>query len=348
MPPGWPGQQPLPPVPYPPPAPPNQPPPPYPGYPPGGYGYIYPGVPALIPPGVIPLRPLLLIDIFNGAVAYVRANPKATLGLTTVIVMITTVLGFVFNLLMTTTDGSIQELAGAATGAIAALLATTLLSGMLTVIVARSVTGVRITAAEAWQRVRGRMATLVGLTLLEVLAAVLLAGAVVLVIGGVARSAGGVVAALIGVPVVLAALAAFAYLATTLAMAPMAVVLEHKNIPDAIRRSLALARGRFWRLFGTLLLAGMVAVVIAGAISVPFDIAGSVVSLGSGPRTPTLGGTMVATIGQAISQILITPFLAGVITLLYTDARIRSEAFDFTLLSVRAGGADADGVWLSR
>ena len=70
---------------------------PPPGYPPPGYpppGYAPPGyAPAAgyaawpLKPGVIPLRPLSLSDIFNGAVAYVRANPKASLGLTTVVVV---------------------------------------------------------------------------------------------------------------------------------------------------------------------------------------------------------------------------------------------------------------------
>lgn len=58
------------------------------GYPPPGYppqqGYAPPGV---IKPGVIPLRPLGLSDIFNGAVNYIRRNPKATLGLTAIVVV---------------------------------------------------------------------------------------------------------------------------------------------------------------------------------------------------------------------------------------------------------------------
>ncbi|GFG62508.1 hypothetical protein MMUR_66440 [Mycolicibacterium murale] len=90
--PGWPPpirpypQQPYPQQGYPPPGYPHQ------GYPPPGYphqgypppGYPPPGYPTLPPvalqPGVIPLRPLTLGDIFNGAVRYVRVNPKATLG----------------------------------------------------------------------------------------------------------------------------------------------------------------------------------------------------------------------------------------------------------------------------
>ena len=54
-----------------------------PGYPPPGYrppgypGYPgYPQQPMALQPGVIPLRPLTLGDIFNGAIRYIRANPR--------------------------------------------------------------------------------------------------------------------------------------------------------------------------------------------------------------------------------------------------------------------------------
>ena len=65
-----------------------------PGYgPPPGSQYgpppLVPGmVPGAVKPGIIPLRPLTLSDIFNGAVGYIRANPKATLGLTAMVVVI--------------------------------------------------------------------------------------------------------------------------------------------------------------------------------------------------------------------------------------------------------------------
>ena len=356
-PPGWPGQQPTSPYPYgqpypPPPAVsyPGYPGYPPPGYPPPGYGYPPPGYPPpgypAWKPGVIPLRPLTLTDIFNGSVAYVRANPKPTLGLTTVIILITTVIGFVVTLLMSSTDGTLQAVAGAATAGLASLVATVVLSGMLAVIVARSVLGSPITAAQAWQRVRPLMPALIGLTLLEIVAAAVVVAAIVLAIIGITHAGGGVIATLIGIPLVLLGIAALAYLRTALSLAPVAIVLERKNIPDSIRRSLALVRGRFWRILGILLLAGVVAGFVAGAISVPFGIAGNVITLGAGHQTQTIGGTMVATIGQAIGQIIITPFLAGVTTLLYVDARIRSEAFDFTLMA--PGSADADSLWLGR
>jgi len=83
---------------YPPPGyvPPGYPPPGYapPGYGPPGYG---PPVAPALKPGVIPLRPLNLSDIFNGAVAYIRANPKATLGLTTVVVVVAQLLALILS-----------------------------------------------------------------------------------------------------------------------------------------------------------------------------------------------------------------------------------------------------------
>jgi hypothetical protein len=148
--------------------------------------------------------------------------------------------------------------------------------------------------------------------------------------------------------VVLLLIAALAALFTLLSLAPMAIVLERKSVTASITRSVALARPQFWRIFGIRLLASIVAVVVAGAVSVPFDILGQVVSAGGGPEAPSLLRMTIMTIGQAIGQIITTPFTAGVVVLLYVDARIRAEAFDFVLQSAPARGADADTLWLAR
>ena len=53
-----------------------------------------------------------------------------------------------------------------------------------------------------------------------------------------------------------------------------------------------------------------------------------------------------------IGQILVLPFVAGVTVLLYTDRRIRAEAFDLVLRTGAAGGqqygASTDGLWLTQ
>lgn len=153
---------------------------PPPGYgPPLGYGP--PVAPGAVKPGIIPLRPLTLSDIFNGAVGYIRANPKATLGLTAMVVVTLQIISLVALFGPMTAFGDIvtgepDELTGAVVGGwsasfgaslLVSWLAGVLLSGMLTVIVGRAVFGSPITVGEAWAKVRGRLLALFGLALLE-------------------------------------------------------------------------------------------------------------------------------------------------------------------------------------
>ena len=179
-PPGYPGYPPPGYQGYPPPGYQAYPPPGYPGYPPHGYPPGYVAAPPALKPGVIPLRPLSLTDILNGAVAYIRANPKATLGLTTVVVVIAQIIGLILQVGPLAAAGELGVLKGeeastaAALGSsasglasgITTLLSSIVLSGMLTVIVGRAVFGATITIGEAWQRVRGRLLALIGYTLL--------------------------------------------------------------------------------------------------------------------------------------------------------------------------------------
>lgn len=323
-----------------------------PGYPPNLYRIHpsngYPGYPSAPPwkPGVIPLRPLSLSDIFNGAVGYVRANPKAALGLTTAIVLITTTIGVASGLAITQVNGDASTVAGLIAGGAGALLATTLLSGMLTVIMARAVLGVPINVGEAWRRVRGRLPALIALTLLEIAGAAMMIATGAAVIYGIARAGSGAIAALIGIPLVLVLIAALTYLYAALALAPVAIVLENKGVLAAVRRSIALCRSRFWRILGFLMLAGLVARLVSGAIEVPFALAGQLMTAGTSSAPQTIAGTAIATVGQAIGGIITIPFVAGVVALLYVDARIRSEAFDFVLLNTQP--VDADRVWLQQ
>lgn len=354
-PPNWPGQPPFGPPGYPPPV--GYPPPGYGVYPPPGYGgYPPPGYPPPAPsfswgwkPGVIPLHPLPLSEIFSGAAGYIRANPKATVGLTAVIVTITSILTLLLGFVAPSDGDNLGAVMGALIGAAPTALATILLSGMLTVVVARAVFGSAITIGEAWDRVRGRLVALIGLSVLQVGAAVLLTGGAILTIVGVARAANGVVAALVGIPLVLLLIAALAYLFTVLAFAPVAIVLERKPVLAAIERSFALVRHRFWRILGIRVLAGLITAILAGLASLPFSVIGEVLSIGV--QGPTVLGTAFTTIGQAIGQMITAPFSAGVVVLLYVDARIRSEAFDVALRSGAARGPAAaaftDDIWLT-
>jgi len=370
--------------------PPGYPPPGYPGYPPPGYqgyapgysgypgypppGYPPPGYPPLgygaarqaLKPGVIALRPLTLTDILNGAVAYIRANPKATLGLTAVVVVIAQVISLLLQVGPLAATGELGVLRGeeastaAALGSSASgvasglttLMSSILLSGMLTVIVGRAVFGAGISIGEAWQRVRGRLLALIGFTLILLVGLVVVIFVVVFLVVMVATVSGAAAIAL-AIPLGLGSIALLVYLWTVLSFAPPLIVLERLGVFAAIPRSVKLIKNDFWRVLGIRLLATIVATVVAGAVSIPFSVTGQLLLLGSESTNTTLIALGLVAIGGAIGQIITAPFSAGVVVLLYTDRRIRAEAFDLVLqtgAAVAPGGApdSTDHLWLTR
>jgi hypothetical protein len=238
-------------------------------------------------------------------------------------------------------------------GALATGLSSILLSGMLTVVVGRAVFGANITISEAWQRLRPRLWALIGFTALEAIGAVVLCAVVVGIIVGVAVAANGAAAAVVGVPLVLGLLAALIYLGTMLAFTPSLIVLERLEIFPAIARSFKLVRGDFWRVFGIRLLAVIVAEVVATAVAVPFSFGGQILLMSASSTVAALIALVLIAIGGAIAQIITAPFSAGVVVLLYTDRRIRAEAFDLVLQTGAAWGPGAppdstDHLWLTR
>ena len=355
-------------------APPGYPPPyaPSPGYPPPGYapypGYPPAGPPPALKPGVIPLRPLGLSDIFNAAFSYIRVNPRATLGLTTIVVVVTQIIVLILTtvvplIIYGQADISRVEDDGSASGLVAMLLSLVaagltsglsgvVLSGMLTVVVGRAVFGAHITIREAWDRVRGRLLALLGLILLEGVGAALLM-TVGIVVFAVALAISPVLGVLAAIVVVVAGIAAFIYLWTILSFAPVLIVLERLPVFGAIGRSFALVRGSFWRVFGIRALAVLVAGLVSSAVSVPFAIGGEVLGIAADSVGAALGAAVLTAVGGAIGQIITAPFTAGVVVLLYTDRRIRAEAFDLVLQTGAGSGAgdsaDAtDHLWLIR
>ena len=124
-----------------------------------------------------------------------------------------------------------------------------------------------------------------------------------------------------------------------LSFAPSIIVLERLGIAAAVSRSFKLVRSDFWRVLGIRLLGGIVAAVVAGAVAVPFSFGGQILLVSA-------SSTMAAfdSAGPAVyrrrnrSDHHRTVFSAGVVVLLYTDRRIRAEAFDLVLQTGAASG----------
>lgn len=301
-------------------------------------------------PGIIPLRPLSVGEILNGAVSYIRAHPKVTLGLAVVVIAITQLVQVPAQFFLLDNLGALgdpanpapspEDIGGAVAGSFAGILlssgiafvAGTILTGMLIVVVNQSVLGRPITLGETWDAAKSRLPGLIGLSIIIVLIiiAVFLVCAAPAVVAGVAGAPSGATVAL-GILGGLAAIVLVIYLYVALALAGPAYMLERTDVVAALSRSRRLVGPQWWRIFGILLLTALIAGVLAAIISVPFGFAGgsSGFALGQDPETigqASLLSLILAAIGTIIAGTITAPFTAGVTGLLYMDQRMRREA----------------------
>jgi len=309
-------------------------------------------------PGVIPLRPLGVGELLDGAISAIRAQPALMLGLSAVVAVITQLLTVPLTWLLLRDAGDVafsvdepadpgEEFSFAASAlsasgiqVVVTLVASLLLTGILTVAVSRAVLGERIGAAAAWERVRPRVPALLGVTLTVIL--VELAVLVVSVGPGVvlavtsAPTVATVLAFVVGIPL---GLAAAVYLYVAFALAPVTVVLERQPVVGSLRRSRALVTGAWWRTFGILVLVNVIAQLLAGVLSVPFTVLTFLVSFATqdGGMNPYEALPLVVTsLGTIVASAVTWPFTAVSTALLYVDRRIRREALDIEL--ARAAG----------
>jgi hypothetical protein len=323
--------------------------------PPPGWGSPRPAQPQ---PGVVPLRPLGLGELLDGAVGLIRRYPRPVLGLSAALSILVTVLNVTlvvtafrpllsfdastFDNSTTASRDSVDGfLGGTALGGIGSsvvsVLAAIVLTGVLTAIAGKGVLGESMTLGQAWAEVRPVLGRLIGLALLTGLLVygTFGAGLAVAVLLGVLLGTGGVV---VGVLLGLAAVCAAVYLYCRLALAPCAVVLERAGVRLGLRRSGILVRRSWWRVFGVLLLALVVASFVAQVVQVPFLLFG-VAPIGLRGAGLTHGTTrllILSYIGGGIAQTVTAPFTAGVRALLYVDRRMRAEGLDVALSAAAA------------
>jgi hypothetical protein len=315
-----------------------------------------PGWPPMAPkPGVIPLRPLGVGEILDGAISYIRANPGVTLGLSAVVITLTQLIQvpvqylYVDSLASVTSgpaEPTLDEVADVVGGGLTSgviggfvtFIAVTLLTGMLIVVLSRAVVGRHATAAEAWAAVKPRLPGLLGVTFLTglALAACALVGFLPLVLAVLADAPGALVAAL-GLLFVPLAVCVAIWLGISWSMVAPAYVLEGIPAMAAFGRSMRLVRGQWWRVFGILLLGAVISGAISVAVALPFTLAGGVLAGSAGDATgSTVLVLVVSSIGAIVASTITSPFSAGVTGLLYFDQRIRREALDIELARAAA------------
>ena len=330
------------------------------GYGPGSNGaanfYVY-------KPGIIPLRPLSIGDIYQGAFAAIKTNARTMFGFTAALLGVVLVISIatnyaIINLVLpnylspsspyaavfTSLSGSFSQLGGS----LLQVLATVLLSGLIVVAVSRSVLGRVASSKEVWERTKSKFLPLIGLNIITSIISGLMMIIGIVVFFVLLASAASTAktdreflqdlgVSLVGLLIlmVISALVS-SYLSIKFSVASPAMVLENLGVFAAIGRSWSLTRGNFWRLLGinilTTIITSMVAGIfggIASALSVIFVVVGS-----SSPEdaiTSINTAYILTMVVSTIAQLLILPFTSSVNALLYIDLRMRKEGLDVEL-----------------
>ncbi|MGC0420731.1 hypothetical protein [Embleya sp. AB8] len=308
-------------------------------------------------PGVIPLRPLSIGEILDGAFAAMRAHWKVMIGIAVVVALVTQCLEVPITWLLDqkispsdlgdhpTGDEAWRYLRDTAAVTFVPLVVATLgqiaATAMLTVLVSRAVIAKTMSAAQTWTAVRPLLPRLLGVTFATWLIPVgtlliaLLPGLALLAVG-----ADGL-GALLLLPGIIGGVVAAIYLYVCFALAGPTLMLEKQSIRRSLERSRKLVTGSWWRVCGVLLLIALIMTIVGGIIQTPFLLASdgfSALTASKPSEVPTRSfvDLLITGVGAVISAALLYPFAAGATALLYIDQRIRREALDLEL--ARAAG----------
>ncbi|MER5481033.1 hypothetical protein ABT026_29250 [Streptomyces sp. NPDC002734] len=347
----------------------NQPPPPYgppPQQPPYGGGY---GVPPQSPypyyaqqvwapqPGVVPLRPLGVGDIIKGTFS---AFGRSWLQL--LVFALLTMLGV--GLLLTVPlvllgagDTETEAPALVALFVIGGLASLLVLPGLVYVApmiaLRETVVGRKVTVSVLRERIGVRTLRVLG-TMLATACVILpfflgaVVGGVCLGVGVEQQSPGGTALAVVGFLVVCAAFVGMIWMGYRLIFAPAITVLEDLGPVASLRRSAALVKGDWWRVFGITYLMGMIVGALAYVAILACMLVMMVVTLplaasagfseGADPTWGIAAVVVMVLVGAVMAAVYFLTFaLSSYSTgLLYVDQRLRRENFAETLLASSA------------
>ena len=292
--------------------------------------------------GPLPLHPMTLSDILDGAFKLLKANAGTIVVIVSAFVVPLQLLsGFATREMLggdsfvdMLGDPSVANESTSTSSTVVSLVTSGIwyivlpfIAGAISKVVAASYLGRELRAGEALRATLRRawalFASWVLVHLLEV--AGFLVGILVLI--GVAVAGGGTAAAVIGVLLILVAgfPVLLAVMALSMAVSP-AIVVEELGPIAGIRRSWRLMRRRFWPVLGIALLSGFLANVLGQVLATVPTIIGLFVPFDS-------VGWLLFSIGGILSSLVTLPVVAIVATLVYFDARIRTEGFDLEVIA---------------
>ena len=332
----------------------------------GGWGTMPGQTPYWAPPpprpGVIPLRPLGVNDIFEGAISTIRVHWRTVLGISVIVALVTEITATLVTGLFFNHNENLTKIeqgrtlhardlahffasamAGAGVTVIISVLGQLIATAMLIMIVSRSVIGRPVTASEVWRDARPQLPRMLGLLLTLFLIGAgtigvgVLPGTLVAVFGSTTAGAGLLILGF------LVAAGFLLWLSVSFCLTSPILMLEKQGVRATIARSFALVRGSWWRVCGVQLLAVLLFAIVTGLAEAPFsaiatitDSGMSATSLTSHPDKLSWAALVITGIGSFIGSTFTLPMNANITSLLYIDQRIRKEGLDIEL--ARAAG----------
>lgn len=323
-------------------------------------------------PGGVPLRPLGVGDILSGAVTLIRRDPGPILVFAAVLAAVYSVaerllVNFYTPYIQARALPANQPLTPAqqqaylvAAGGLLGLEILVLLvlviykvffwnlfAGVVAYPVGTAVLGGKPRLKESLRR--GRLGTVLVISLAELLTfagAWVVAGAIV---AGLAAAGLGPLAILAGILGGVAALVGMVLVMVRWSAATAAAVLERLGPAAALRRSWRLTRGRYWRTFGIVSLAGLVTVIAADVLVLPYNALVYVVRYLGGTsgfsNTNLVGWRVAETVVTILATLPTVPVVAGAMILSYANLRIRKEGLDLVLQQDGQPGGDVLARW---
>ncbi|MGW7430616.1 oxidoreductase [Streptomyces sp. NPDC054861] len=347
----------------------------------GPYGYGYPPPPPPPKPGVIPLVPLKLSEILTGAFATLGRYWKQLLGVTLAAYGAATLVlaaaagiayGMVGDHLSAVLDLSggrepswddVRPLLIAAVCVwLVAMIVMVAASGLVyaacPAVLQEAVLGRPTTFGAVWRRSWASLPAVLGtvfLTMLLMLLPMALFGAALvgLIVAAVATAnESGSASWVLPVLGLLGALLLFpltAWLWVKLSLAPSAAVFEKQRAVEAMRRSWRLVHGSWWRIFGALLVAGLISgmagsffQLFAQLFSSPMTFTAETAPESPGEVLAEMAPFLAASlILSTLGQIVVSVFPPLVTSLVYVDQRIRKENLAPVLLQAAGSPAPA-------
>lgn len=317
-------------------------------------GLAYPQPQGYTPPpkpGIIPLRPLGLGEMMDGAFQACRRNVLAAFGNSLLIQGIITALtvGLGFGMISTFEDAALSgasddELTGPVLGAlsgfaglgIVSLVGVMVVQGLLVVPVVRATLNLRTGFSQMWRIARQSILRLAGLALVLLAASAVAVTVLVLLFSLIIYLLGDAGIAVV-VIAVLGLAAVTAWVSVKLALAPAALVLEGTGIFRSIARSWQLTGRNWWRTFGILILTSMIVGILTQILTLPFSfVIGFATASTEEPAALVASSVLLIAVTLLVSAVGYA-FQGAVTALLYVDLRIRREGFDLALMKDQEG-----------